>query len=121
MPDVRRVVGRTPVATVDHHHRAQTLVARRPADPHVLRRRRAVYLTNPWRRGRGQDPVLGHSAQVLVDAEDVALWIAEPGRLLGAEHAHVSDRLEPGEVVVVEDHAAGLELLDRRADVAHAE
>ena len=51
----------------------------------------------------------GWSGQILVQAEDIPLRIFEPGRLLGAEHADVIDRLQARQVVVGKAHAARFE------------
>jgi hypothetical protein len=58
---------------------------------------------------------------VLVDAEDVALRVAEPGGALGAQHAHALDCLEAGQVVLLEAHAARAKSLHLGGDVAHLE
>src|SRR5690606_15549729 len=59
--------------------------------------------------------------QILMQAEDVALGILEPGRLLRAEHAHVLHGPEPRQVVVGERDAARLQVADGRGDVVDLE
>lgn len=54
-----------------------------------------------------------------MDAEEVALGVFEPRRLLRAEHADVVDGLEVGLVVILEHHVGLLELADAVGDVAH--
>ncbi len=61
----------------------------------------------PWVSGTRPSSVLG-----LVDAEDVALRVLEPRGLLRSDHADVVDGLQAGQVVVLEHHAAVLELVD---------
>src|SRR5262245_34164509 len=56
-----------------------------------------------------------------MQTQDIALWILEPGCLLGTQHADMLDRFQARIVVVGELHAARLQLLDRPGDVAYLE
>ena len=56
-----------------------------------------------------------------MNAEIVALGVLEPGRLLCPQHAHVLDRLQSREVVVLENNASLLQLGDAGADVSYLE
>ena len=67
----------------------------------------------PWDRGlpgagslSGQPQLTGALLQLLRPLLQLLGFGLEPGGLLRAQHADVPDRLEPGEVVVREHHAA---------------
>jgi len=51
----------------------------------------------------------------------VAFCVLEPGRLVRPEHAHVVDRLQIGEVIILEHHPAPLQIGDDLLDSADLE
>src|SRR3954469_23888021 len=65
-----------------------------------------------FRAGLSTAPPRGRSAQVFMQAEDVAFGVLEPGGLLGSEHADVLDGLQARQIIVGEFHAARLEVAD---------
>jgi hypothetical protein len=60
-------------------------------------------------------------AQLLVEAQDVALGVDESGALLVLCDPHVVHGLEAGQVIVLEAHAALLQIPDFAFQVAHFE
>ena len=77
---------------------------------------RALISANALSAGSARGSALG-----LMDAKDVALGVLEPRGLVGSDHSDVLHRLETGQIVVLEHHAALLQLLYFLHHVLHLE
>src|SRR6195952_546531 len=57
----------------------------------------------------------------LVQAQHISVRVLEPGRLLGAQHTHMVNRLQSRQVVVGEGDAPALQIPYLSDDVRHGE
>src|SRR5687767_12565958 len=70
---------------------------------------------------RGSEQIPGHArtTSAIHHAEDVAVWILEPGDLHVAMHVHITFALRFRQIVVFEPHALGLQRSDDVFDIVN--